>query len=104
MLEWLEWWPVVFGWPAIVVSMGLAAAGIGLRRPVLPVVSAVLVAPLSLYLSGAASWFALVGPVILLSLFASAYAVKRGLFRIAWCSLAPFAGVAVWLAILVGSP
>ncbi len=98
-----EWWPVLFGWPAVVVSMGLAAAGIGLRRPVLLVVSAVLVAPLSLYLSGAASWFALVGPVILLSLFASAYAVKHGLSWLAWCSLAPFAGVAVWLAVIVAS-
>ncbi len=98
-----EWWPVLFGWPAVVVSMGLAAAGIGLRKPVLLVVSAVLVAPLSLYLSGAASWFALVGPVILLSLFASAYAVKRGLSWLAWSSLAPFAGVAVWLAVIVAS-
>ena len=98
-----EWWPVLFGWPAVAVSMGLAAAGIGLRRPVLLVVSAVLVAPLSLYLSGAASWVALTGPVILLSLFASAYAVKRGLSWLAWCSLAPFAGVAVWLAVIVAS-
>ncbi len=98
-----EWWPVIFGWPAVVVSMGLAAAGIGLRRPVLLVVSIVLVAPLSLYLSGAASWFALAGPVILLSLFASAYAVKRGLSWLAWCSLAPLAGVAVWLAVIVSS-
>ena len=87
MLEWLEWWPALFGWPAIIVSMGLAAAGIKLRKPVLLVVSAVLVAPLSLYLSGAASWFALTGPVIL--------------FWIAWCSLASFAGVAVWLAVIV---
>ncbi len=98
-----EWWPVLFGWPAVVVSMGLAAAGIGLRRPVLLVVSAVLVAPLSLYLSGAASWFALTGPVILLSLVASAYAVKRGLSWLAWGSLAPFVGVAVWLAVIVAS-
>ncbi len=98
-----EWWPVLFGWPAVAVSMGLAAAGIGLRRPVLLVVSAVLVAPLSLYLSGAASWVALTGPVILLSLFASAYAVKRGPSWLAWCSLAPFAGVAVWLAVIVAS-
>ncbi len=98
-----EWWPVVFGWPAVVVSIGLAATGIGLRKPVLPVVSAVLVAPLSLYLSGAVSWFALSGPVILLSLFASAYAVKRGLSWLAWCLLAPLAGVAVWLAVIVAS-
>ena len=95
MLEWLEWWPALFGWPAIIVSMGLAATGIKRRKPVLLVVSAVLVAPLSLYLSGAANWVALAGPVFLLSLIASAYAVKRGLSWLAWDSLAPFAGVAV---------
>ena len=32
MLEWLEWWPALFGWPAIIVSMGLAAAGIKLEN------------------------------------------------------------------------
>ena len=98
-----EWWPMVFGWSAIVVSMGLAAAGIGLRMPVLLVVSAVLVAPLSYYLSGAESWVALAGPVILLTLLASAYAVKRGRSWLARCSLAPLAGVAVWLAVIVVS-
>ncbi len=94
---------MIFGWPAIVVAIGLAAAGIGRRMPVLLVVSAVLVAPLSYYLSGAESWVAFTGPVILLTLFASAYAVKRGLSWLAWCSLAPLAGVAVWLAVIVAS-
>ena len=99
-----EWWPaVVFGWPAVVVSMVLAAAGIVFRKTALLVVSAVLVAPLSYYLSGAESWIALAGPVILLSPLASAYAVKRGLSWLAWCSLAPLAGVAIWLAVTVVS-
>ncbi len=36
-----EWWPAaVFGWPAVVVSVVLAAAGIALRRPLLLIVSA----------------------------------------------------------------
>ncbi len=85
-----EWWPVLFGWPAVVVSMGLAVAGIRINRSVLLVVSALLVAPPSLDLSGAANWVALAGPVILLALLASAYAVKRGLSWLAWSSLAPF--------------
>ncbi len=98
-----EWWPVVFGWPAVVGSMGLSTAGIGLRRPVLLVVSAVLVAPLSYYLSGAESWVALAGPVILVALLSGAYAVKRDRSWLAWCSLAPLAGVSVWLAVIVAS-
>ena len=47
-----EWWPaVVFGWPAVVVSLVLAAAGIVFRIPVLLLVSGVLAAPFSYYLS-----------------------------------------------------
>ena len=75
-----EWWPaVVFGWPAVVVSLGVAATGIVLKKPVLLVVSAVLAAPFSYYLSGAENWMAFAGPVILVALLSGAYAVKRGL-------------------------
>ena len=98
-----EWWPVLFGWPAVFVSMGLAAAGIGLRMPVLLVASAVLVIPLSYFLSGAESWVALASPVILIALLSGAYAVKGGLSWLAWCLLAPLAGMAVWLAVIVAS-
>ena len=75
-----EWWPaVVFGWPAVVVSLGVASTGIVLKKPVLLVVSAVLAAPFSYYLSGAENWMAFAGPVILVALLSGAYAVKRGL-------------------------
>jgi hypothetical protein len=97
-----EWWPaVVFGWPAVVVSMGLAAVGVVLRTPALLVVSGVLAAPFSYYLSGGESWVAVAGPAIPLTLVAGAYAVKRRLRWVAWCLLAPFLGVAIWLAVSV---
>ncbi len=97
-----EWWPaVVFGWPAIVVSLLLAAAGIVLKKPLLLVVSAVLAAPFSLYLSGAQNWMAFAGPAILMALLASAYTVKRGLLWVAWCLLALFASLCLGLAIIV---
>lgn len=58
-----EWWPaVVFGWPAVVVSVLLAAAGIVLRIPVLLLVSAVLAARFSYYLSGDVS-YTIIAPV-----------------------------------------
>ncbi len=99
-----EWWPaVVFGWPAVVVSVVLAAAGIVFRKPALLVVSAVLAAPFSYYLSGAESWVALAGAAIPITLVAGAYAVKRRLSWVAWCLLAPFVGVAIWLAVVVVS-
>ena len=97
-----EWWPaVVFGWPAVVVSLVLAAAGIVLKKPVLLVVSAVLAAPFAYSLSGAKSWVAFAGPAILVTLLAGAYTVKRGLSWVAWCLLALFAGVALGLAVIV---
>ncbi len=97
-----EWWPAVaFGWPAIGVSLVLAAAGIVLKKPVLLVASAVLAAPLSYYLSGAENWMAFAGPAILMTLLGGAYTVKRGLLRVAWCLLALFAVVALGLAVIV---
>jgi hypothetical protein len=97
-----EWWPaIVFGWPAVGVSLVLATAGIVLKKPFLLVVSAVLVAPFSLYLSGAQNWMAFTGPAILMTLLAGAYTVKRGLLWVAWCLLSLFASVALGLAVVV---
>ena len=99
--EFLNWWPAVFGWPAVVVSLVLAAAAIVSRIPALLLVSALLAAPFSLYLSGAENWMAFGGPAIPPALMAGAYAVKRGRTFLAWCSLAPFVGIAGWLAVQV---
>jgi hypothetical protein len=97
-----EWWPaVVFGWPAVVVSLVAATAGIVLKKPFLLVVSAILAAPFSLYLSGAKNWMAFAGPTILTALLAGAYTVKRGLLWVAWCMVALFASVALGLAVVV---
>ena len=97
-----EWWPaVVFGWPAIVVSLLLAAAGIVLKKPLFLVVSALLAAPFSLYLSGAQNWMAFAGPAILTALLAGAYTVKRGLLWVAWGLLAFFASLCLGLAVIV---
>ncbi len=97
-----EWWPaVVFGWPAVGVSVVLAAAGIVSRRPVLLIVSALVAAPFSYYLGGAETWVALAGLALPLVLVAGAYAVKRCLFWLAWALWVPFVGGAIWLAIVV---
>ncbi len=97
-----EWWPaVVFGWPAVMVSLALAAAGIVLKKPVFLMLSAVLAAPFSLYLSGAQNWMAFAGPTILVTLLAGAYTVKRGLLWLAWCLWALFAATALGIAVIV---
>ena len=99
-----EWWPaVVFGWPTVVVSLVLAAAGIVFRLPALLFGSAVFAAPFSYYLSGAERWVALPASAIPFVLVAGAYAVKHRLDWLAWCLLTPFLGVAIWLAVVVVS-
>ena len=99
-----EWWPaVVFGWPAVIVSVTLAAVGIVGRKPIVLVVSAVLAAPFSFYLSGGNNWVATVGAVIPFTLLAGAYAVRRRRPWIAWCLLTLFVGVAIWIAVAVVS-
>ena len=97
-----EWWPaVVFGWPAVVVSLLLAAAGIVSRRPVLLIVSALVAAPFGYYLSGAESWVAPAGLALPFVLVAGAFAVKRCLLLLAWAFWIPFVGAATWLAVVV---
>ena len=97
-----RWWPaVVFGWPAVMVSLLLAGYGVRARRPLLPLVSALLMAPLGYYLAGAENWLGLAGPAILLCFIACAYAIRRDLIWLAWCLLLPFTAVMVWLAISV---
>ena len=80
---------------------GLAGYGVRAGRPLLPLLSAVLMAPFGYYLAGAQNWLGLAGPGILLGLIACAYATRRGLTWLAWCLLLPFLVVFVWLAFSV---
>ena len=83
---------VVFGWPAVVLSVALAACGILSRKPVLLLVAAVVAVPFAYYISGAENWIAVVGPAIPLTLAAGAYAVKHRRFWAAWGLLVPLVG------------
>ncbi len=97
-----EWWPaVVFGWPAVVMAVLVAAAGIVLRRPVLLVVSALVAAPFGYYLSGAESWVAPAGLFLPFALVGGAYAVKRCLLLLAWALWIPVVGAVLWLGVVV---
>jgi hypothetical protein len=99
-----DWWPaVVFGWPAIAVSMLLAVAGVAFRKPALLIVSCLVAVPFSYYLGGAESWVALAGPATVLTLLGDAYAVRRGHLRTAWYLLIPLGGFFAWLAFSVAN-
>lgn len=96
-----DWWPaLVFGWPGIVVAIGLTAAGIIRRKWLWPLISAIIAAPFSFYLAGspALGWLAL---LLAPMLVASGMLVKYGRAGAAWLCLVPFVGVCGWLAAAV---
>ncbi len=99
----LEMWPaILFGWPAIMVALGLSVMGIVRRRARWLVVAAVVTLPFSLYLSGSPA-FGWLGLSIPLLLPAASIATYHHHTKLAWFLLAPFVGVSGWLAIAVMS-
>ena len=96
----LELWPILLGWPAILVSVVLAVIGIVRKRPGWLVGSAIVVVPFALYLFATPRfrWVALVFPVLL---FAASIAIRRSLPWLAWSLLVPFVGFFGWLASIV---
>ncbi len=99
----LQMWPaIVFGWPAILLSIALSAVGIVRKRPKWLVVAAIVALPFSLYMAGSPAfrWFGLAVPFLLVGAGIASYYDKT---RVAWALLAPFVGVSGWLAIVVMS-
>ena len=97
-----DWWSaVVFGWPAMILSLVLAMAGTVLRKPMLVLMSVAPTLGFSFYLSGAANWMALAGPAIAIALIGTAYAVRRDSIRVAWGLIALFIATVVLVAVNV---
>lgn len=86
---------VFFGWPAILVTIVLAIAGLFRNDYRFLVTAAILAFPFSWFLSG----FPLIrSPVFLLPLllFASGYFVYRGREMLAWLCVVPYF-MTIWL-------
>ena len=97
----LQAWPaIVFGWPAILVSIALSVMGIAGGRPKWLFAAAIIALPFSLYLAGSPAfrWFGLVFPFLLVG---AGIFIRHRHTTVAWFLLAPFVGVSGWLAILV---
>ena len=98
----LELWPILLGWPAILVSLGLSGIGIVRRRPAWLVVATIVVVPFFLYLA-ISPWFGWLWLIIPFLLSGASIAIYYHHTRTAWSLLAPFVGVSGWLAIAVMS-
>jgi len=88
---------IIFGWPAVITSLALSAAGILWRKPVMLVIGAVICAPFAWYLSG---YPAIRSAAILLPLLtgSAAYAIHKDKTNLAWLLLSPVILVSAGLA------
>lgn len=91
---------IIFGWPAIITSLALSAAGILWRKPVMLVIGAVVCIPYAWYLSG---YQAIRSAAILLPLLtgSAAYAIHKDKTNFAWLLLSPIILVSAGLAYIV---
>lgn len=94
-------WPaILFGWPAVIVALGLSLTGVVRRKPGWLLVAVILVVPISFYLVGSPRFWWL-GICVPLLLSGAAIATHFRQFTLAWLLLLPFAGTFTWLALLV---
>jgi hypothetical protein len=91
---------IIFGWPFIILSLLLAAAGILTKRPALLVASAIFFGPPAWFIRGYPfiGWIGLFLPVFILG---AAYFVKKDRRVLAWLLILPLTVVSAWLAFLV---
>jgi len=91
---------IIFGWPAIILSLAVSAAGILKNWSWMLVLGGVVIIPFSLYLSGYPSvrYFAFLLPLFQFGAAWAAHAKRKGL---AWILLLPLASVSVILATIV---
>ena len=95
-----NWITIIIGWPAIVLAVVLAMFAIAKNKPLLLIITALLLAPITIYLAGSPrfNWMAAAIPLFLL---ATGFAVRRRRSIMAWCLFAPIALGFAWLSILV---
>ena len=89
---------IMFGWPAVIVTILLSVTGLALKKPVILVVAGFLCMPFTYYASNG-----LQNPFVLLPLlqFASAFAITRQRMVVARLLVAPLILVSAMLAYAV---
>jgi hypothetical protein len=91
---------IIFGWPAILLSLAVSVIGVVKKWPWMVMLGGVVIIPFSIYLSGYPS--VRFGAFLLpLFQFGSAWAVHQKRKPLAWSMLIPLALVSILLAFVV---
>ena len=100
MVDLLELWPVLLFWPAVVLSLLAASAGLTRSSPTLLVVAAALVCPASAYLAATPRFFLWgLSPVVVY--LVAAVATRRNHRKLGTALVAANGGIFGWLALTV---
>jgi hypothetical protein len=89
--------PILFGWPAIILSILLSLAGVWMKKPALLVAAGIVCIPFTYYLSG----YQVPAVILPFFQFGSAYAITRQKNLLAWLLIIPLIVIAIVLAYIV---
>jgi hypothetical protein len=93
----MSWPAIVFGWPGVIVSIGLSVVGLGWRSWRLVMAGLVIGTPFMILLSGYPGFR--VPALLIVSAYVGAlYAVRRGRRVLAACLILPYVGIAGLIA------
>lgn len=100
MTDYLNWWPALLGWPALLVALTLSGFGMFRKRPWYLYAAAILILPVSLYLAATPrfAFVALLAPLVLLL---AGLAIKRNKINLAIVMVLPVVLFFGWLALIV---
>jgi hypothetical protein len=100
MTNYLNWWPVLLGWPALLVALALSGFGTLRKRPRYLYAAAILILPVSLYLA-ATLRFAFVASLAPLVVLLAGLAIKRNQINLAAVMVLSVVLFFGWLALIV---
>ena len=100
MSSYLNWWPVLLGWPATLIALALCGFGIFRKRHRYVYTAVMLILPVSLYLA-ATPRFAFVALLAPLLLLLAGLAIKQNNIQLAIALVLPVVLFFIWLALIV---
>lgn len=92
---------IIFGWPAIILSLLLAFCGLGFKKWKLLVAGGLVALPFSVFYIGGSFGSFFIGALLTLGHFAAAFSVAKKRMVIAWFLMLPFTALVIILAYIV---